>query len=215
VELGGTDQKFNLLVGRELQKEYGQAPQSIVMMPLLEGLDGVNKMSKSLGNYIGINEPAGQIFGKVMSVNDGLMMRYYELLSAVSIAELAHITESIKTGQLHPMESKKRLAVEMVDRFCSAGEGVKAREEFEKVFARKNLPDEIPLVSIVWEGETMKLAKIIALSGVAKSNSDARRLIQQGAVEVNEAPVHDDQELPSGQYILKVGKKRFVRVAAK
>jgi tyrosyl-tRNA synthetase len=215
VELGGTDQKFNLLMGRELQKEYGQAPQSIVMMPLLEGLDGVNKMSKSLGNYIGINEPAGQIFGKVMSVNDKLMIRYYELLSSVSLAELADIIENIKTGQLHPMESKKRLAVEMVDRFCSPGEGAKAREEFEKVFARKSLPDEMPLVTIAWDGDRMKLAKIIALAGAAKSNSDARRLIQQGAVEVNESPVREiDMELPVGEYVLKVGKKRFVRVAA-
>ena len=236
VELGGTDQKFNLLVGRELQKEYGQEPQSLVLMPLLEGLDGVNKMSKSLGNYIGINEPAGQIFGKVMSVSDELMLRYYELLSSVSLKELEKIKADIRSGELHPMEAKKRLAAELVDRFCSAEisagvaateaqdtakfqmtVGQAAREEFEKVFSKKNLPDEIPVVEIAWEGGKMKLAKIVALAGAAKSNSDARRLIQHGAVEVNEKPVKDiDAELPaSGEYILRVGKKRFVKVLAK
>ena len=124
VELGGTDQKFNLLVGRELQKEYGQEPQCIVMMPLLEGLDGVNKMSKSLGNYIGINEPAKEIFGKVMSVSDDLMYRYYELVSAVSLDELQKIKDDIKSGALHPMEAKKRLGCRrLADRFCGEGEG--------------------------------------------------------------------------------------------
>jgi tyrosyl-tRNA synthetase len=236
VELGGTDQKFNLLVGRELQKEYGQEPQSIVTMPLLEGLDGVNKMSKSLGNYIGINEPAKEIFGKVMSVSDDLMYRYYELISSVSIEELGKIKADVKSGTLHPMEAKKRLASELVDRFC-AGEmpawintsdvhdkgkfhisiGQIAREEFEKVFSKKNLPVEIPVVEVVWEGERMKLAKIIAIAGMAKSNSDARRLIQQGAVEVNEASIKDiDTELSAfGEYTLRVGKKRFVKIVAK
>jgi tyrosyl-tRNA synthetase len=217
VELGGTDQKFNLLVGRELQKEYGQEPQSIVMVPLLEGLDGVNKMSKSLGNYIGINEPAGEIFGKVMSVSDDLMLRYYELLSSTSLSEFDKIKIDIKSGVLHPMEAKKRLAVEMTDRFCGPGEGARARTAFEKVFSSKKLPDVIQVAEIAWEGEQMKLAKIIALAGAAKSNSDARRLIQQGAVEVNETPVKDiDAELQaSGEYILRIGKKRFVRVVAK
>src|SRR5208283_2032726 len=143
VELGGTDQKFNLLVGRELQKEYGQEPQSIVMMPLLEGLDGINKMSKSLGNYIGINESSKEIFGKVMSISDGLMVRYYELLSSVALSELIKIKSDLKSGALHPMEAKKMLALELVDRFCSKGEGVRAREEFQKIFSKKNLPDDI------------------------------------------------------------------------
>jgi tyrosyl-tRNA synthetase len=216
VELGGTDQKFNLLVGRELQKEYGQAPQSIVMMPLLEGLDGVNKMSKSLGNYIGITEPAKEIFGKVMSVSDDLMFRFYELVSSVSLGELEKTRMDVKSGALHPMEAKKRLAEELADRFCGTGEGAKSRAEFESVFSRNAMPDEIPAVEIVWEGATMKLAKLMALAGVAKSNSEARRLIQQGAVEMNESPVREiDMELPAGEYVLKVGKKRFVRVSAK
>jgi tyrosyl-tRNA synthetase len=216
VELGGTDQKFNLLVGRELQKEYKQEPQSLVLMPLLEGLDGVSKMSKSLGNYIGITEPAKEVFGKVMSVSDDLMLRYYDLVSSVSFDELQKIKADIKSGTLHPMEAKKRLAVELVDRFCVPGEGAKARLEFEKIFSKKNLPEEIPVAEIPWEGERMKLAKIIALTGAAKSNSEARRLIQQGAVEVNEAPAGSlDMELEKREYIIRVGKKRFVRVVPK
>jgi len=217
VELGGTDQKFNLLVGRELQKEYGQQPQSIVMMPLLEGLDGVSKMSKSLGNYIGITEPAKEIFGKVMSVSDDLMFRFYELVSSVSLEELEKIKTEVKSGSLHPMESKKRLASELADRFCGAGEGAKARHEFESVFSKKNMPDEIPVAEIAWEGEKMKLVKVIALAGAAKSNGEARRLIQQNAVEVDQKPIKDvDAELSfSGTYILRVGKKRFVKVIPK
>jgi tyrosyl-tRNA synthetase len=217
IELGGTDQKFNLLVGRELQKEYGQDPQSLVIMPLLEGLDGVNKMSKSLGNYIGISERSGEIFGKIMSVSDNLMSRYYELISSISLEELQKIKADIKVGLLHPMEAKKKLAAELVDRFCEKGEGARARENFERVFSKKNLPDEMPTIDIAWDGESMKLAKIIAMAGVAKSNSEARRLIQQGAVEVDETPVTDiDAELSgSHKHILRVGKKRFVRIAPK
>lgn len=217
VELGGTDQKFNLLVGRELQKEYGQEPQCIVMMPLLEGLDGVNKMSKSLGNYIGINEQAKDIFGKVMSVSDVLMSRYYELLSSVSLQELEKIRTDLESGALHPMEAKKRLAVEMVDRFCGGGSGQKEREEFEKVFSKKNLPDEIPSVEIVWDGQTMKLVKIMVIAKLVNSNSEARRMIQQGAVEVDQKPVKDlDAEFPeSGLLIVRVGKKRFARIVPK
>ncbi len=233
VELGGMDQKFNLLVGRELQKEYSQEPQSLVLMPLLEGLDGVNKMSKSLGNYIGITEPAQEIFGKVMSASDELMLRFYELVSSVSLEGLQKIKADIKSGALHPMEAKKRLAAELVDRFCTgelsarlsateaqdkaefhATAGQIARQEFEKVFSKKNLPDEIPVVEIAWEGERMKLVKVMALAKVVSSNSEARRMIQQGAVEVDQKPVKDaDAELPAtGTYILRVGKKRFVKV---
>jgi tyrosyl-tRNA synthetase len=216
VELGGTDQKFNLLVGRELQKEYGQQPQCIVMMPLLEGLDGVNKMSKSLGNYIGIAEPAKEIFGKVMSASDDLMFRFYELVSSVSLGELEKIKADVKSGALHPMEAKKRLAAELADRFCGAGEGAKARLEFESVFSKKNMPDEIPVVEIAWEGDKMKLVKLMSTSGVATSNSDARRLVQQGAVEVNEVIVKDsDASYEPKELLLRVGKKRFVKVLPK
>lgn len=218
VELGGTDQKFNLLVGRELQKEYGQSPQSLVLMPLLEGLDGVNKMSKSLGNYIGITEPAKEIFGKVMSASDDLMLRFYELVSAVSLEELEKIKADIKSGALHPMEAKKRLAAELADRFCGVGEGAKARAEFEKVFSKKNLPEDISVIEVVWESEKMKLIKLMSTSGAVTSNSEARRLIQQGAVEVDQKPVTDvDAELwaVAAGYTLRVGKKRFVRVVPK
>jgi tyrosyl-tRNA synthetase len=216
VELGGTDQKFNLLVGRELQKEYGQEPQSIIMMPLLEGLDGVNKMSKSLGNYIGITEPAKEIFGKVMSASDDLMFRFYELVSSVSLEELEKIKTDVKSGTLHPMEAKKRLAAELADRFCGGGAGAKARLEFENVFSKKNMPDDIPVVEIAWEGEKMKLVKLMSTSGVATSNSDARRLVQQGAVEVNEVPVKDsDASYDPKELLLRVGKKRFVKVLPK
>jgi tyrosyl-tRNA synthetase len=217
VELGGTDQKFNLLMGRELQKEYRQEPQCIVMMPLLEGLDGVNKMSKSLGNYIGINEPAKEIFGKVMSVTDVLMQRYYELVSSISLADLEQMKKDIASGALHPMEAKKRLAAELTDRFCGPGAGAAARLEFEKVFSKKDLPDDIPMVEIAWEGETMKLVKVMALAKVASSNSEAKRLIQQGGVEVDQKPLKDvDAELSaSASFILRVGKKRFVKVVPK
>ncbi len=244
VELGGTDQKFNLLVGRELQKEYGQEPQCIVMMPLLEGLDGVNKMSKSLGNYIGINEPAKEIFGKVMSVSDDLMLRYYELVSEVSLNELQKIKVDVKSGLLHPMEAKKQLAMELVGRFCvdagfhgyidstlpvleasidSSLHGAarlrdtevakKARAEFEKVFSKKNTPDDMPF----FESSEPKLWKIMTASGLTASNSEARRLIQQGAVEVNGQRVSDvDWAVASGaENIIKVGKKRFLKVILK
>jgi tyrosyl-tRNA synthetase len=220
VELGGTDQKFNLLVGRELQKEYGQEPQCIVMMPLLEGLDGVNKMSKSLGNYIGINESSKEIFGKVMSISDDLMYRYYELVSAVSLAELEKIKSDIKSGSFHPMEAKKRLAAELADRFCGEGEGAKARAEFEKVFSKKDMPEDIQPIEMDWEGDRMKLAKIMSAAGTVSSNSEARRLIKAGAVEVNQLKITDaDYELPAGAsttlsppYRIRVGKKRFIQV---
>ncbi|HEY6019738.1 MAG TPA: tyrosine--tRNA ligase, partial [Candidatus Paceibacterota bacterium] len=220
VELGGTDQKFNLLVGRELQKEYGQEPQCIVMMPLLEGLDGVNKMSKSLGNYIGINESSKEIFGKVMSISDDLMYRYYELVSAVSLAELEKIKSDIKSGSFHHMEAKKRLAAELADRFCGEGEGAKARAEFEKVFSKKDMPEDIQPIEMDWEGDRMKLAKIMSAAGTVSSNSEARRLIKAGAVEVNQLKITDaDYELPAGAsttlsppYRIRVGKKRFIQV---
>lgn len=227
VELGGTDQKFNLLVGRELQKEYGQEPQSLVLMPLLEGLDGVNKMSKSLGNYIGINEPANEIYGKVMSVSDVLMLRYYELVSAVSLSGLETIKKDIATGTLHPMEAKKRLASELVVRFCGAGEGAKARAEFEKVFSRKDMPDDIAVVEVPWDGDKMKLAKVISATSTVSSSSEARRLIKAGAIEVDQQKVTDvDAELSAKAsvvtmipfnevYTIRIGKKRFVKVVAK
>ena len=209
VELGGTDQKFNLLVGRELQKEYGQEPQALIMMPLLEGTDGINKMSKSLNNYIGITEAPGEIFGKVMSISDGMMVRYYELLSDATTDEI----RKIKTNQVHPMEAKKTLAEELVDRFHGKGVGKKAREEFEKQFSKGEIPEEIQEVVVSWEGVSMPLAKIMQLTGVATSASEGKRLIKQGAVELDSVRQTDPEvRVGPGDYLLKVGKRRYVKV---
>ncbi len=213
VELGGTDQKFNLLVGRELQKETGQAPQVVIMMPLLEGTDGVNKMSKSLGNYIGINEPASEIFGKVMSISDELMLRYYELLSDIPTEKLYALRDDIKEGWLHPMEAKKRLAAEIVARYHGEEAAKAAREGFESQFSKGQLPDDIPDAVIAWESDNMLLAKVMALVGVAASVSEGKRLIKGGGVELDGAKQTDpDVRILPGEYLIKAGKRRFVRV---
>ncbi|MBT0666104.1 tyrosine--tRNA ligase [Geobacter pelophilus] len=214
VELGGTDQKFNLLVGRELQREFGQRPQSVITMPLLEGLDGVNKMSKSLGNYIGINDPADEIFGKVMSISDELMLRYYELLSDLSLAEIDKLRKGIKAHEIHPMDAKKQLGREIVARYHGAAAAEQAEEHFVKRFRDNQTPDEMPEVDVVPEGSTMLLCKVLAKAGVVTSNGEGRRAIQQGGVKVNGEKVADDNcELAcSGEYVLQVGKRRFARV---
>jgi tyrosyl-tRNA synthetase len=216
VELGGTDQKFNLIVGRELQKEYGQEPQCIVLMPLLEGLDGVKKMSKSLGNYIGITEPPKEMYGKIMSISDELMLRYYELLSHISLAEISSLKEGIKKGAVHPKHAKENLALEIVERYWSKEEALRVKEEFEHIFQQKGLPDEIPAVDIIWEGNEMWVPKIMKLSGLTSSTGEAMRLIKQGGVTVNEQKVDDpDAKLPAGNYLFKVGKRKFLRVQGK
>ena len=181
VELGGTDQKFNLLVGRELQKHYGQRPQSVLMMPLLEGLDGVNKMSKSLNNYIGITEPAKDIYGKAMSISDELMIRYYELLSDIDLAELERIKAGVEghPDGRHPMESKKRLARELVTRFYSRPEAEKAETEFITQFKRKEIPDDIPEVRLS-TSTPLWICRLLTDAGLVKSNGEARRMVKQG-----------------------------------
>ena len=204
VEIGGTDQKFNLLVGRDLQKEYGQEPQVVITMPLLEGLDGVKKMSKSQKNYIGIEETPQNIFGKLMSIDDNLMLRYYTLLTSNNI-------DDIKA--MHPMEAKKKLAEELVERFYSREIAAKARKEFELVFSnRENLPEEMPVYTI--KDEKRWLPHILAVSGITRSNSEAIRLIREGAVELNGKKVSDiNIELPSGiEHTVKVGKRRFIKI---
>lgn len=215
VELGGTDQKFNLLVGRELQREFGQKPQSVITMPLLEGLDGVNKMSKSLGNYIGINDPADEIYGKIMSVSDSLMLRYYELLSDLTLAEIENIKNGIKSREIHPMDAKKQLGREIVGRYHGTSAADQAEENFVKRFRDNQTPDDMPEVYIAAEGVTMLLCKILAKSGVVTSNGEGRRAIQGGGVKVNGEKISDDNaELAcSGEYVLQVGKRRFVRVS--
>ncbi len=216
VELGGTDQKFNLIVGRELQKEYGQEPQCVVLMPLLEGLDGVKKMSKSLGNYIGVTEPAREMYGKIMSISDGLMLRYYELLSHISLEELASLKDGVKKGMIHPKHAKENLALEIVERYWSREEALRVKEEFEHIFGQGGLPDDIPAVDLMWEEDEMWIPKIMKLTGLAVSTGEGIRLITQGGVSVNEKKVQDpDAKLASGEYLFKVGKRKFLKVRAK
>jgi tyrosyl-tRNA synthetase len=216
VELGGTDQKFNLIVGRELQKEFGQEPQCIVLMPLLEGLDGVKKMSKSLGNYIGITEPPKEMYGKIMSISDELMLRYYELLSHISLEELSSLKEGIQKGAVHPKHAKENLALEIVERYWSKEEALRVKEEFEHIFQQKGLPDNIPAFDITWEEKEMWIPKIMKLSGLTSSTGEAMRLIRQGGVTVDDQKVDDpDAKLPAGNYLFKVGKRKFLRVQGK
>ena len=216
VELGGTDQKFNLIVGRELQKEFGQEPQCIVLMPLLEGLDGVKKMSKSLGNYIGITEPPKEMYGKIMSISDELMLRYYELLSHISLEELSSLKDGIQKGAVHPKHAKENLALEIVERYWSKEEALRVKEEFEHIFQQKGLPDEIPAFDITWEEKEMWIPKIMKLSGLTSSTGEAMRLIRQGGVTVDDQKVDDpDAKLPAGNYLFKVGKRKFLRVQGK
>jgi len=214
VELGGTDQKFNLLVGRELQREWGQAPQTVITMPLLEGLDGVNKMSKSLGNYIGINEPADEIYGKIMSISDELMVRYYELLSDLTMVEFEQLKADLKSGTVHPMAAKKQLAREMVGRYHGAEAAALADENFIKRFRNNETPDEMPEFVLAPEGGKVLLCKVLAEAGLTKSNSEGRRSIQGGGVKVNGEKVSDENlEIAcAGEYVIQVGKRRFAKV---
>lgn len=216
VELGGTDQKFNLLVGRELQKHYGQAPQVILTMPLLEGLDGVNKMSKSLGNYIGINEPPQEIFGKVMSVSDELMWRYYDLLSFLPAAEISGLRADVAGGR-NPRDIKVALAQELVARFHSRQAAENALADFEARFRQGAIPDEMPEVEIVVGGGGMPIIQALKQAGLTASTSEAIRMIEQGAVKADGARVSDKGlELPVGAAIvLQVGKRKFARIFVK
>ena len=209
VELGGTDQKFNLLVGRELQKHYGQAPQCVLMMPLLEGLDGVNKMSKSLGNYIGIAESPTEIFGKLMSVSDELMWRYYELLSFRANAEIAGFKREVAEGR-NPRDVKVLLAQEIVTRFHSARDAEAALAEFEARFQRGVLPEDMPEISVA----AGSLAQVLKAAGLTSSTSDALRMIDGGGVRINGEKVGDrNAALSAGAcVVLQVGKRKFARV---
>lgn len=213
VELGGTDQKFNLLMGRELQKHYGQPPQTILMMPLLEGLDGVNKMSKSLGNYIGINEPATEIFGKVMSVSDDLMWRYYELLSFKTAAEIASVRRSVSEG-CNPRDVKIELAVELVSRFHGAAAGNLAHEDFIARFQKGAMPAEMPEIVLAVGVEGLTIAQALRQAGLTASTSESNRMIDQGGVRLNGERVEDKGLiLPPGEsVVLQVGKRKFARV---
>ncbi|MBM4289019.1 MAG: tyrosine--tRNA ligase [Deltaproteobacteria bacterium] len=214
VELGGTDQKFNLLVGREMQREYGQEPQVVLTMPLLEGLDGVNKMSKSLGNYVGIDEPPQEMFGKLMSISDDLMIRYYELLSDLSVGDLDSLQADLASGALHPRLAKENLAKEMVGRYHGAGAAEDAARQFAAIFREGALPDEIEEVTVAVAEPRVWLPKLMQQAGLTAGTGEGRRLIQQGGVQVDGEKVSNvDLELAAGQaYLLRVGKRKFKRV---
>jgi len=202
VELGGNDQKFNLLMGRQLQQAYGKAPQVILTMPLLEGLDGVNKMSKSLNNYVGVAEAAKEQFGKLMSISDDLMIKYYELLTDADFVEIK---------AMHPMEAKKHLAAMIADRFHGKGAGQKAREGFESQFAKKEVPDDVPEATLTADGG-LWIARALTQAGLTQSNGEAVRLIKQGALSIDGEKIGDkDYQLQmGGPYLIKLGKRRFV-----
>jgi tyrosyl-tRNA synthetase len=214
VEIGGTDQRFNLLMGRELQEGAGQKPQVLIIMPLLEGTDGVKKMSKSLDNYIGISESAKEIYGKTMSISDELMIKYYELLSHISLDELNKLKKGMKDGKVHPKKAKESLALELAGRYWDETAARAAKEEFEIVFKDKGLPDDIPVVALDGAEHEIWLPKILKESGLAKSTGEAMRLIKQGGVSVNNTKWTDpDKKLSAGEeHLIKVGKRRFLKL---
>jgi len=222
VELGATDQLFNLLVGRSLMKDYGLVPQVVMTGPILEGLDAKlvdgqivgEKMSKSLDNYVGITEPPDQMFGKLMSITDDLMWRYYELLSSRSKAEIAQLARDVASGAVHPKSAKVAFAREMVERFHGAEAGRHAEEEFERRFSKRQIEAvDLPVVEVKLDGETVLIARMIASAGLAKSATDARKLIAQGGVRVDREKIGDvTAALGPGEYLVQVGKLRAARV---
>ncbi|WP_334071797.1 MULTISPECIES: tyrosine--tRNA ligase [Paenibacillus] len=220
IELGGTDQKFNLLMGRTLQKEYGQEPQVTIMTPLIEGLDGVQKMSKSLGNYIGIDEEPNEIYGKAMSVPDELMLKYYELVTDLTNEELETLSEGVKSGTVHPRDAKMKLAHTLVRMYHGVGAAEAAQEHFVTVFQQRALPEDIEEIEVSaaeLEDGTIKLIKLLTLIGFASSNGEAKRSIQQGAVKINEEKLTDVNAAIalSGGEVIQVGKRKFAKLLVK
>ncbi|MBK1702087.1 tyrosine--tRNA ligase [Thiococcus pfennigii] len=213
VELGGTDQKFNLLVGRQLQEAFGQPPQVVITMPLLEGLDGVQKMSKSLGNYVGIAEPPGEMFGKLMSISDELMWRYFELLSFRPMTEIRAWRAAVAEGA-NPRDIKFRLGEELVDRFHGSGAGARARDDFIARFQQGAVPEDLPEVELAAEAGALPIANVLRDAGLAASTSEAMRLIKQGAVRIDGARVEDPRlACTAGPgRVFQVGKRRFAKV---
>ncbi len=213
LELGGTDQKFNLLMGRELQKHEGQSPQCILTMPLLEGLDGVNKMSKSLGNYIGITESASEIFGKIMSIPDVLMWRYIELLSSVPLAQLSDWKAEVTHGT-NPRDIKVLFAQEMVARFHDAEAARFALEDFENRFRQGGIPDDLPLMRLAWTEARMPIAQAIKQAGLTATTSEALRMVEQGGVRLDGEKVTDKQSRLAANVVmvLQVGKRKYARI---
>ena len=209
LEIGGTDQKFNLLVGRELQKDYGQSPQCILTMPLLEGLDGVEKMSKSKGNYIGITEPANTMFAKVMSISDVMMWRYYELLSFRSIAEITTFKQEVADGR-NPRDIKVLLAQEIVERFHNRAAAEEAVLDFDRR-ARGGIPDVVPEISL--SGAPLGIGQLLKLANLCASSSEALRMVEQGGVRIDGETISDKGlKVVAGTFVLQVGKRKFARV---
>ena len=213
VELGGNDQKFNLLVGRHLQSAYGQRPQCVMTVPILEGLDGVNKMSKSLGNYVGLTDAPGEMFGKIMSVSDTLMWRYFELLSFKPLAEIEALRRGVAEGA-NPRDVKMALGAEIVDRFHGAGAGEAARAAFVAQFSQGSLPDNIPELRIAAPAGGLALPRVLKEAGLVASNAEGNRMIEQKAVRVDGERVEDRSRLLApGNYLLQVGSRRYARVS--
>lgn len=214
VEIGGTDQKFNLLMGRQLQKIYDLKKQQVVMMmPILEGLDGVQKMSKSLGNYIGVTDEANDMFGKVLSITDDLMWRYFELLSSKTIKEIDEMKKGVENKTLHPKKVKELLAIEIVDRYHGLGEGVKAADEFTKIFAKKDVPTEMTEYNLE---KGIGILQAMVDCNLVPTTSQARRDMQGGAVKIDQEKIEDDKYcFEAGEFILQKGKKNFVKVIVK
>lgn len=210
VELGGTDQKFNLLVGRNLLKEYGFEPQVALMMPILEGTDGVQKMSKSLGNYIGVNEDAYEMFGKTMSIPDSLIVRYFELLTRVPLDEVKEIEKGMKAGEVNPRDVKMRLAREIIAMYHSPEAAEKAQEKFELVFSKRDIPEDIPEIETA-SGEVW-LPKLLMDNKMAGSTSEGRRMLQQGAVKVNGEKCTQENIAVEEGMVIQVGKRKFARI---
>ncbi|HEY3298869.1 MAG TPA: tyrosine--tRNA ligase [Armatimonadota bacterium] len=217
VELGGMDQKFNILMGRDLQREFGQEPQVAMFMPILVGLDGVQKMSKSLGNYVGVTEPANEMFGKLMSIPDNSMPQYFELCTDVPMDEVKTIQSGLKDGTMHPMDAKKRLAREIVTIYHDADAAKEAQAEFERVFSSHELPSEIEPINVpasaLKEGRIW-IPRLLSLAGFAASNSEARRLVEQGAVTIDGEKITDPSAeiVPNDGQILRVGKLKFGKI---
>jgi tyrosyl-tRNA synthetase len=216
VELGGTDQKFNLLVGRELQKEYEQEPQVVMTTPLIEGLDGVQKMSKSLGNYVGITDPPQDMFGKIMSISDDLMYRYYELCTDLGLAQIEQLRRDIGAEKHHPRQVKAELAKMIVSEFHSPLAAAQAEQEFNRVFSKGMMPEQMIEKAVPASTAKIRMAKLISQLGLATSTAEATRLLEQGAVSWNNQKITDAKaELDLSQastYILRVGKRHFVKV---
>lgn len=213
VELGGTDQKFNLLVGRHLQKLKGQSPQIIIMMPILEGLDGMQKMSKSLGNYVGITDEPNDMYGKIMSISDELMWRYYELLSDLAEEEIKRMKDDVERGTLHPKKVKERLAFEITKRFHNELLARQAAKHFEEMFRKREIPDDIETIKYKIDKGDVWIAHLLKNISMVKSTSEARRMIKSNAVSINSDKINDENlRLKKGEYIIRVGKRKIAKV---